>query len=66
FPAPEQHEDRTLVLHSKGHYDIVKNPKGAPKIRALKEIRKTGNFNLYSNQLMQEVLSEHSELHGKK
>lgn len=59
FQVPAQTEERTIVLHSKGYYDILQDPRGAPRVRALKEIRKTGNFNKYSNKLMQEMLSEH-------
>ena len=66
FPVPELSSGRTLVLHSKGHYDIKMDPEGAPKIKALKEIRKTGNFNKYSNQLMQETLGEYMWVHESK
>jgi hypothetical protein len=59
FPAPDQVGKRTIILHSKGYYDILQDPKGPPKVKALKEIRKTGNFNKFSNELMQEMLSEH-------
>jgi hypothetical protein len=67
FRAPElQGNGRTIVLHSKGYYQIKQDPKGAPKLKALKEIRKSGNFNLYSNELMQEMLAEHIFRDGKK
>jgi hypothetical protein len=66
FPVPAPSGGRTLVLHSKGHYDIKMDPEGAPKIKALKEIRKTGNFNKYSNQLMQETLGEYMWVHESK
>lgn len=59
FPVPDQKGDRTIILHSKGHYEILQDPKGPPRVKALKEIRKTGNFNKYSNELMQEMLAEH-------
>jgi len=59
FPAPNQAGKRTIVLHSKGYYEILQDPKGPPKVKALKEIRKTGNFNKYSNALMQEMLAAH-------
>jgi hypothetical protein len=67
FKAPDlQGKDRTIVLHSKGYYQIKQDPKGAPKLKALKEIRKSGNFNRYSNELMQEMLAEHIFRDGKK
>jgi hypothetical protein len=59
FPVPGQSEERTLILHSKGHYEILQDPKGTPRLKALKEIRKSGNFNIYSNALMKEMLDEH-------
>jgi len=59
FQVPVQTGERTIILHSKGYYDIIMDPGGAPRVKALKEIRKTGNFNKYSNKLMQEMLSEH-------
>jgi len=66
FPVPEMAgEDRTMVLHSKGYYEILMDPKGTPRLKALKEIRKSGNFNVYSNQLMQEMLAEHTIQDGK-
>ncbi len=66
FRVPEyKGEDRTIVLHSKGYYQILQDPKGVPKIKALKEIRKSGNFNVYSNELMQEMLAEHILRNGK-
>ena len=64
FPVPEQSAGRTLVLHSKGYYDIKMDPKGVPKMKALKEIRKTGDFNKYSNHLMQDMLDEHMLVNG--
>lgn len=66
YPVPEMAgEGRTIVLHSKGYYQIKQDPKGAPKIKALKEIRETGNFNVYSNELMQEMLAEHIYRNGR-
>jgi hypothetical protein len=66
FHAPEQSsEARSLILHSKGHYHILQDPKGVPKIKALKEIRKSGNFNDYSNELMQAMLDKHVRKNGK-
>ncbi|MEN8201971.1 MAG: hypothetical protein ABFS28_05195 [Bacteroidota bacterium] len=60
FPVPEMADDkRTVFLHSKGYYQILKDSKGIPKVRALKEISKEGNFNVYSNELMQAMLKEY-------
>jgi hypothetical protein len=59
FPSPAQTGERSLILHSKGYYDIIQNPRGAPRVKALKEIRKSGNFNKFSNELMQKMLAEH-------
>lgn len=65
FPAPEQQGARSLVLHSQGYYEILSDAKGLPKIKALQEIRKAGNFNVYSNELMQIMLREHLSTHGE-
>ena len=60
FPVPEQlGEERTIYLHSKGYYQILKDSKGIPKVKALREISKEGNFNVYSNELMQAMLKEY-------
>ncbi len=59
-------EERTIILHSKGYYQILQDPKGIARIRDLKEIRKSGNFNSYSNELMQSMLAEHVYKNGKR
>jgi len=64
FPAPPVHEARTLILHSKGHYDILQDPKGLPRLKTLNEIRQPGNFNDYSRELMQNMLEEHIWAYG--
>lgn len=63
---PEQGLHRTIVLHSKGYYQIIQDPKGLPRIRDLNEIRKTGNFNRYSNDLMKAMLEEYVFVDGKE
>lgn len=63
-PGPDL--NRTIILHSKGYYQINQEPKGLPRIRDLNEIRKSGNFNRYSNELMQAMLEEHLYLNGKE
>lgn len=65
FTAPEQSASRTIVLHSKGYYEILSNSEGAPQLKALQKIRKPGNFNSYSNELMQLMLKEHLNTHGE-
>jgi hypothetical protein len=60
FPVPEMADERrTVFLHSKGYYQILKDSKGIPKVRALREISKEGNFKVYSNELMQAMLKEY-------
>ncbi len=67
FQVPETgDESRTIILHSSGYYDILQEPSGLPKIKALKEIRKSGNFNRYSNELMQAMMEEYVISNGKK
>lgn len=62
---PEQGTDRSIILHSKGYYQILQETKGIPRLRDLSEIRKSGNFNRYSNDLMQAMLEEQLLLNGK-
>jgi hypothetical protein len=63
---PEGEMQRSVILHSKGYYQILQDPKGLPRIKDLKEIRKSGNFNHYSNDLMQAMLEKYIFPDGKR
>jgi hypothetical protein len=43
---------RTVILHSKGHYEILSEGKGLPKIKKLKNLQKPGAFTEYSRDLL--------------
>ena len=52
------------VLEWVGAADMEASPEQM-QAKALKEIRKSGNFNRYSNELMHEMLTEHIFRDGK-
>lgn len=55
FPIPDQiSEERTLVLHSKGFYRIIRNPEGKPQLRNLKRMKREGGLPYLSNSLADE------------
>ena len=63
FSAPIQTSPaRTVILHSKGFYQINQELKGFPKIRKLNKIRKKGEFLEYSRELLK---SEMERLYQK-
>lgn len=43
---------RTVILHSKGWYEILLNPAGIPDIGKLKSFRQPGQFNRFVNERM--------------
>lgn len=49
---PLSDSKRTIILHSKGYYQIVSEGKGLPKVKKLKSIREPGQFLEYSRELM--------------
>ena len=52
FDAPEQTEGtkRSVVLHSKGHYEILKDAEGEPDLAYLNSFRKPGAFSKFSKE----------------
>jgi hypothetical protein len=55
---PVTDSKRTVILHSKGHYDILSDGKGLPKIKALKKLQEDGQFLEYSRELMKTELAK--------
>jgi len=53
FPAPEPAEGlaRSTVLHTKGHYEIIRDPQGKPNRKLLSSFRKRGRFIAFSKEL---------------
>ena len=51
FDLPEQTgQSRSLILHSKGWYQVLRNPSGKPDIEYLKTFRQPGRFNQFVNE----------------
>ncbi|NOR74267.1 MAG: hypothetical protein GQ525_03810 [Draconibacterium sp.] len=46
-------ESRTIFLHSKGWYQILRNPAGTPDREYLETFREPGRFNLFVNDYIQ-------------
>ncbi|MDP2888283.1 MAG: hypothetical protein Q8P34_04850, partial [Bacteroidota bacterium] len=56
FEMPElTDQNRTIFLHSKGWYEILRNPEGKPDIEKLKAFRNPGHFNQFVNQQMKKM-----------
>jgi len=56
FDLPElTGESRTVILHSKGWYQIIRNPAGKPDIDQLKAFRQPGHFNQFINGNMKKM-----------
>ena len=53
FPAPEAVEGvaRTTILHSKGHYEVLRNPQGKPDLKRLYSLKEPGRFIEFSREL---------------
>ena len=52
FDVPKMEEDmsRSTFLHSKGHYEILRNPTGTPDICYLETFRRPGRFIEFSKE----------------
>ena len=50
-PAPAEGMARTTVLHSKGHYEVLRNPQGKPDPGLLYSFKKPGRFVEFSQEL---------------
>lgn len=48
-------QSRTVILHSKGWYEIIRNPVGKPDVEKLKAFRNPGHFNQFINHRMQKM-----------
>ncbi len=62
FPLPPlQGAERSIILHSKGHYHILREPTGKPQVKHLKAFHEPGAFNRFSNEFMMSGSSIHAE-----
>jgi hypothetical protein len=65
FSAPAITDSgRTIILHSKGYYQINQESKGIPRIAKLNQIRKPGQFLEYSRDLMKAAIKDLYEKEG--
>ncbi len=54
-PKIAKNANRTTILHSKGHYEILRNPQGTPDISYLESFRKHGKFNEFSKERLLDI-----------
>ncbi len=58
YPVPPfSDQSRTILLHSKGHYKILREGQGRPNLKVLKTFRDPGRLPLFSKQLYEQILS---------
>ena len=56
FNLPElTNQSRTIILHSKGWYEILMDPKGKPDMEYLKAFRQPGRFNQFTNEHLKKM-----------
>ena len=62
YPAPPQKEgwSRTVFLHSRGHYKIIRHATGKPDREHLARLRETGNFGRFSREQLLELKAAYS------
>jgi hypothetical protein len=59
FVMPElTGEERTVILHSKGWYQILRNPTGTPDREYLESFRQPGRFNQFVNEYIQTLTNK--------
>ncbi len=51
-------DERTVILHSKGWYQILRNPTGTPDREYLESFRQPGRFNQFVNEYIQTLSSK--------
>ena len=57
FPVPEfLDESRTVILHSKGFYKVIRENKGKPDRKTLKTFRQPGRLPQYSKELYEQMM----------
>lgn len=59
FEMPEMtNDERTVILHSKGWYQILRNPTGTPNREYLETFRQPGRFNQFVNEYIQTLTNK--------
>jgi hypothetical protein len=54
-------ENRSIILHSKGHYQVIREPSGRPNRQYLQSFREPGQFNRFTIEHLQELARAVSE-----
>ena len=57
IPEPHQNCDRTVFLHSRGHYEVIRKPTGKPNVQYLESFRQPGMMGQYSRELYRQKLN---------
>jgi hypothetical protein len=61
FQMPKLTEDsRTIYLHSKGWYQVLRDPSGKPDREYLEKFRQPGHFNQFVNERMIELMDQYA------
>jgi len=55
------HESRSIILHSKGHYQVIREPSGRPDRQNLESFREPGQFNRFTIEHLQALARAISE-----
>jgi hypothetical protein len=67
FPLPPlEGDERSVILHSKGHYHILRDPTGKPQVKYLKTFREPGQFNRFSNEFLMSLSSGSGTIQPEK
>jgi len=61
MPAPRENYARSVFLHSKGHYEVIRDPKGNPDLAYLKSFREPGRFGEFSKEIYLEMLKKNGK-----
>lgn len=62
FPIPNERIDyKTIYLHSKGYYSILRDQKGRMKKNKLKSFQEPGSFPVYSKELFLQIEKQYND-----
>ena len=62
YPVPAAREtmSRTVFLHSRGHYKVIRKAKGEPDVARLEQFRQPGSFALFSRRNYLELMARYA------
>ncbi len=58
LPSGQDESMKTFVLHTKGYYEILRDPKGKPDRKKLKTFETPGRFNTFSRNKLEEAIRQ--------